>query len=235
MRFKILTIVAIFISTMAGYAQVKSLDFALAAKNGVAPSFSFENKYNFGAKKRLSIAYGARANAYFGGATDYITAPALLTSGKRSLVAFFTEYKPDKLDTLRLSQTATFSLNSKLALAYNFKKSEIGFNIDLFGFTFGGKQTGVFQASESKSLNNLSVSAKPTLFNALLISDSDRGSLNSELYYKRYINEKSALRFGLSFQFVEYTTDQILTFENDRFRLKTLMPFVAYSFNPFKK
>jgi hypothetical protein len=105
----------------------------------------------------------------------------------------------------------------------------------LFGFSFGGKQTGVFQASESKSLNNLTVSAKPTLFNALLISDSDRGSLNSELYYKRYINEKSALRFGLSFQFVEYTTDRILTFENDRFRLKTLMPFVAYSFNPFKK
>lgn len=235
MNLKIITLVAILIVTNSVHAQVKSFDFALAAKNGIAPSFSFESKYNFGAKKRFSIAYGARANAYFGGETDYITAPALLTSGKRSLAAFFTEYKPDKLDTLRLSKTSAFSLNSKLAFAYNFKKSEIGFNIDLFGFTFGGKQSAVFHAAESNSLNNLTVSAKPTLFNALLISDSDRGSLNSELYYKRYINEKSAFRFGISFQFLEYTTDRILTFENDRYRMKTLMPFVAYSFNPFKK
>jgi hypothetical protein len=126
------------------------------------------------------------------------------------------------------------ALNSKIVLQYRFKKSDIGFNIDVFGVTFGGNQSGIFRASESKPLNNSTQTAKPTPFNLLLISDSDRGSLNSELYYRYWIKKTSALRVGLSFQFVEYKTSRILTFENDRYRIKPLMPFIAYSFNPFK-
>ena len=133
-----------------------------------------------------------------------------------------------------MKKTGIIAFNSKIVVQYRFKKSDLGFNIDVFGVTFGGSQTGIFRASDSKSLNKTTQTAKPTPFNLLLISDSDRGSLNSELYYRYWIKKNAALRLGLSFQFVEYKSNKILTFENDRYRIKPLMPFIAYSFNPFK-
>ena len=234
---KILLTIGLIGLGLVSYAQKseKSFDIALAAKNAIfAPSLSFEKNYGLGSKKKFSIGWGVRANAVFGGAGNYITAPALLTSGKRSLVAFFTEYKNDKLDTLDLKKTGIVAFNSKIVLQYRFKKSDLGFNIDVFGVTFGGNQSGIFRASDSKSLNKTQQTAKPAPFNLLLISDSDRGSLNSELYYRYWIKKNAALRVGLSFQFVEYKASKILTYENDRYRIKPLMPFIAYSFNPFK-
>jgi hypothetical protein len=44
------------------------------------------------------------------------------------------------------------------------------------------------------------------------------------------IDSKWSLRTGLSFQFLEYKTDRLLTFENDRFRHKILQPFLAISY-----
>jgi hypothetical protein len=67
------------------------------------------------------------------------------------------------------------------------------------------------------------------MLNALLISDNDRGSLNSELYGRYWLTDKIGLRAGASFQFTEYTTNRKLTFENDRFRNKILMPFAGIS------
>ena len=73
--------------------------------------------------------------------------------------------------------------------------------------------------------------AKPTVFNLLLVSDSDKGSLNSELYVRYKINPKISLRGGFNFQFNEYTTLRKLTFENDRFRAKNLLPLLAVSYH----
>jgi hypothetical protein len=223
----------VLISILLGYAcvQAQTIDVALAAKRGIAPSISIDKFYG----KKFRIGLGIRTTAFVGGQQNYITAPAMLTSGKRSLAAFFTEYKNEKLDTLTLSHSTTCAINTKLSFEYNFRKGGIGFNIDVAGFTIGPKQKSNFWTSENITLNNTNQVAKPTPYNFLLISDSDRGSLNSELYYKRQILKKNSLRFGLSFQFVEYKTNKKLTFDNDRFRYKTLMPFIAYSFQPFNK
>jgi hypothetical protein len=229
---KLLFLFCIAISVSNSKAQV--LDFALAAKNEFSPSFSYEKTYGLGLNKRFQIGWGIRANSYFSGKKPFITAPAELTSGKKSIAAFFTEYRPEYLDTLQLTKAAVVSINSKIVLQYKFKKSEIGFNIDALGFSLGAMQSGTFFAKESTTFNKSQQTAKPTGINILLISDSDRGSLNSELYYRHWIKNKSALRVGISFQFIEYTTSNKLTFENDRFRAKTLMPFIAYSFKPFK-
>lgn len=213
----------------------QSLDFAVAAKKEFAPSVSFQKTYDFGKKKNFQLGWGIRANGYFSGQKEYLTAPALLTSGKQSLAAFFTEYNPAKIDTINFAKSSLVSFNTLIVLQYSFKKSVIGFNIDALGFTLGSEQSGVFRASESPSLNKTTQTASPTPFNVLLISDSDRGSLNSEIYYKQTLKNQNALRFGLSFQFMEYTSKQILTYENDRFRHKSLMPFVAYTLNLRKK
>lgn len=213
----------------------QSLDFAVATKKEFAPSASFQKTYDLGKKKNFQLGWGIRANGYFSGEKEYLTAPALLTSGKQSLAAFFTEYNPAKIDTINFSKSSLVSVNALIILQYYFKKSAIGFNIDAVGFTVGGAQSGVFRAVESPSLNKTTQTASPTPINVLLISDSDRGSLNSELYFKQTLKNQNALRFGLSFQFMEYTTKQLLTFENDRFRHKSLMPFVAYTINLRKK
>lgn len=229
---KLLFFLCFTFSISISKAQV--FDFAVAAKNEFSPSFSFEKTYGLGINKRFQIGWGIRANGYFSGAKPFITAPAELTSGKKSIAAFFTEYRPEYLDTLQLTKATVISINSKIVLQYKFKKSDIGFNIDALGFTLGAMQSGTFYAKESATWNKSKQTAKPTALNILLISDSDRGSLNSELYYRYWLNKKSALRAGVSFQFIEYTTKNKLTFDNDRFRAKTLMPFIAYSFKPFK-
>lgn len=216
-------------------AWSQSIDFAIAAKKEFAPSASYQKTYDLGKKKKFQIGWGVRANGYFSGEKEYLTAPALLTSGKQSLAAFFTEYNPAKIDTVNFSKSSLLSFNALIILQYSFKKSAIGFNIDALGFTLGGKQNGVFRASESPLLNKTTQMASPTPFNVLLISDSDRGSLNSEIFFKQTLKNQNALRFGLSFQFMEYTTKQVLTYENDRFRHKSLMPFVAYTLNIRKK
>ena len=69
-------------------------------------------------------------------------------------------------------------------------------------------------------------SASPTPFNILLVSDNDRGSLNSEFYGKYLLNEKWAVKLGAQFLFTEYTTQtkvQQFPQANDRFRNKPLL------------
>ena len=116
-------------------------------------------------------------------------------------------------------------------LQYSFRKLDVGFNIDAIGATVGGQQKGTFVAkSTGSSFYGTQQTAKPTGFNLLLVSDNDLGSLNSELYGRYWFKETIGLRIGASFQFTEYTTSQKLTFENDRFRNKALMPFIGISF-----
>jgi hypothetical protein len=202
------------------------IDVAVAAKKEVAVAFSYDKFWG----NRFKLGLGLRSNIYQTGPKDYITAPALLTSGRRSIAAFFTSYKNEKLDTLQLESVLIANLNTKLSLEYRLKKElSIGFNIDLLGFTVGKKSEGIFIASENKQFHKRRFNAKPSPYNFMLISDSDRGSLNSELYLRKNINEKNLLRFGASFQFIEYKTSQELSFDNDRFRRKTLMPFISYS------
>lgn len=202
------------------------LDAAIAFRDGFSPSVSWQKLYG---KKNFKIGFGLRAGAYFSGDKELLTAPAKLTSGRQSIVAFFTEYNPEKIDTMQVQNTAVASLNSMIVLQYSLKKLDFGFNIDALGFTVGPRQNGIFQAIESPEFNNTTQELRPTSFNLLLISDSDIGSLNSELFLRYNLNEKSGLRLALGFQFIEYTAAKKLTFDNDRYRLKTLLPVIAYS------
>jgi hypothetical protein len=227
--YKIITIGTIVFITLSQSSLAQRLDVALAARDGFSPSISFQKVYGIGQKKNFKIGWGIRANGYFSKGTKLITAPYQLTSGKPSIIGFFTEYKLDKLDTIAVNNTGILSFNSTIVLEYSIKKLDLGFNIDAFGFTLGAQQGGILSASQEPSLDNSTQNLKPTAFNLLLVSDSDIGSLNSELYARYWLSEKDGLRLGLSFQFIEYTADRKLTYDNDRFRLKTLMPMIGFT------
>jgi hypothetical protein len=212
--------------------RYRTADVAVAFGSGFAPALSYNQYYG----KKFKYGFGVRFTSFNAGQTDLITAPAKLTAGKESLAAFFEPKKiTSQLDTLRLSNSQSNSLNLSINLQYSITpKIEVGFNIDAVGLSFGGKQSGTFIAKQTdaqgKTNNNKVQMGSPTSFNLLLISDSDIGNLNSELYGRYWLNDKFGIRAGLGFQFVEYTATQKLAFDNDRFRGKFLQPMVAISY-----
>lgn len=208
-----------------------TIDFAVAAGSGFSPAFSAQKLWGFGKNGKFKIGTGIRLTYFGSGSKDLITAPARITSRQTGPQVLFSKIYEESLDTLKLPNTSVIYLNIPIHLQYSFNDHfEIGFNIDALGLSFGKKQTGIFRASDSKSLNNSSQSAKPTLINVLLVSDNDIGSLNSELYARYWVKENIGIKAGISFQFIEYRTENILTLENDRFRSKNLLPMVSVSY-----
>lgn len=228
-----LTVTLLTISHLS-FSQSKNqryADLSIAAVGGFSPALSYNYNWGLGKKGKFKIGTGIRFTYFAGQHKDLITAPATLTSGEKGPQVLFKENILSNLDTLHVAKVGVGYLNIPIHLQYSFsQKFEVGFNIDAIGISFGSKQNGTFYASDSRSLNKSSQSAKPTFFNALLVSDNDLGSLNSELYARYWVNDKIGIRAGLSFQFIEYTTDKVLTFENDRFRTKNLLPMIALSY-----
>ncbi len=234
-KLLIIIIIIMLVASMPSlYAQSRNsqyIDLSVAASGGFSPALSYNYLWGIGKKGEFRIGTGARLTYFASGSRDFITAPARLTSGQTGPQVLFVENITANLDTLHLNKASVFYLNIPIHLQYSFsQKFDIGFNIDAIGLSFGSRQSGKFYASNSQTLNGSTQSAKPTVFNLLLVSDNDLGSLNSELYARYWLNNRTAIRLGASFQFIEYTTNRLLTLENDRFRSKNLMPMVAVSF-----
>lgn len=215
----------------------KTADVGVAAGNGFLSAFSFTKMYGVGKTHKFKIGYGVRLSNYFGKDLSARTAPASLTSGKASIAALVSDDIVANIDTFQLKTLQTNSLNLSINLQYALSsKVEAGINIDAIGFSFGGKQSGSLISKRSKRTftdGTLVSEASPTSFNALLISDSDLGSLNSEVYARYWLTEKIGIRAGLSFIFSEYTTTKKVAVageQNDRWRYKGLLPLVAISF-----
>lgn len=182
-------------------------------------SAAFIHQWHLGKKKKFSLGLGGRLTSYLGKNQYYLTAPAIITSGKKGPQVFFLENINENIDSLLIE---TGQLNAFNA-GYQFNpKLSIGFNIDLFGLALGAKQQGRYFEGNAGKLT----SARPTVGNILLVSDNDIGSLNSELYARFHFNEAWGIKGGLQFLFTEYTTDtdvQQRPEPNDRFRNKSTL------------
>jgi len=194
-------------------------------------------------KKNFKLGLGTRLTSSFGSNNlEYITAPAILTSGQTGPGVFFAEQITQNIDTLSLNATQLNALNAYLALRFDFaQKWGIEFNIDLTGFSFGGnKEAKLIYGDGIQSIQNSK--AKPTFFNALLISDNDLGSLNSALMLSYKIKSQLKVIAGASFLFNEYTLESPVTYTNsigtkvnaERYRTKQLMFGVGINY-VFKK
>lgn len=221
--------------------STKEAGVTLATNGGTsALAFSVAQYWGFGKKKKnFKVGIGARLTSSIGSnKLEYITAPAILTSGQTGPGVFFASQIPENIDTLTLNGSQVNSFNLFLALRYDFaKKWGLEFNIDLIGASFGGSRTAVLNYGDEAGFTKLT-SAKPTALNALLISDNDHGSLNSELMIFYYVNSNLKVKVGASFLFSEYTIDNAPTYtnsnanriSNDRFRSKALMMAVGVNY-----
>lgn len=218
-------------------ATTQTLDVGLATKGSVTTvALSINRLYGLWQSRRFRIGYGLRLTSAFGRNTDYKTAPPELVKGegKGSVIGLFTKDLDENIDTLRLPQTQGYSVNTSFNLEYVLsRRVELGFNIDVIGFTFGPTQNGTFIANSPvrSPLSGTVQEARLTTFNVLLGDKSDRGSLNSEGYVRYRLNPRFSLRTGLSFQFNEYTTANKLTFGNDRFRSSNLRVLLAAAYH----
>ncbi len=203
----------------------QSASFTTAfGENQFTTSLNYRYLWNFGKHKQWQMGSGVRLTNNFGRKNYYITAPAKLTSGKTGPSVFFAEQIIPNIDSLYINKSQVNALNITVNFGYKINdKFSVGFDIDAIGFSFGRKQpTTYFGNGGAVAAAN----AKPTGFNILLISDNDRGSLNSEFFGQYNINKKWSAKLGFQFLFTEYTTDtKVQTTptgeKNDRFRNKS--------------
>ena len=151
----------------------------------VSGAVSYVYNWKIGKRKKWEAGFGARFTSYFGSNLYFKTAPAKLTSGKTGPGVLFADDIKPNIDSVLFPKAQVNALNLSLNFGYNFtKKFSLGLNIDAIGFSFGKKQSGIYYGNNFAS--GVAVTARPTGFNLLLISDNDKGSLNSELFVKSF-------------------------------------------------
>jgi hypothetical protein len=207
--------------------------------NQYAPSMAWNHLHGIGKKKNFKIGYGVRWSSYIGsGFKDYQTAPAKFTSGQQGPQVLFSDYVNSNIDTVKVSSPYVGMANIYVQLQYTFfKKLDLGFNIDVFGFSYGSKENVSYsQNIDAASLITppSNIEATPTTLNLLLISDNDIGGLNSEFYLRYWITNKWAVKGIFTFIFSEYTTNTALRLGNDRFRNKAVLFGLGVTYCPFK-
>jgi hypothetical protein len=226
---KLTIIIALFAVTSKVNAQKnnstdKSASFTVAfGSKQFSTALAYQHLWKLGKKQRAQIGLGTRFTSNFGNNVFYRTAPAALTSGKTGPAAMFANDITQNIDSVSYKKTQVNALNLSINLAYTvYKKITLGFSIDAVGFSFGGKQNGIYYANNGVGT---ATTAKPSSFNVLLISDNDKGSLNSEFYARYKFNNNWGVKLGFQFLFTEYTTaTEVQTTpdgqKNDRFRNK---------------
>lgn len=231
MKIVVLPCALLLVSFVAPAQRISSYADATlgGAKYQGTLALSYVHLWHFGEKQKLGIGIGGRFTSYFGANQYYITAPAQLTSGSTSPLIIFQDNIAANIDTFLIKSPQVNCLNLSINIDYQIsKKLTAGFNIDAIGFSFGGNRNGNYINGPVPK----TVDATPTSFNILLVSDNDRGSLNSEFLAKYSLNELWKIKVGAQFLFTEYTTSsKVQTFpnENDRFRNKSLLFCVGVS------
>jgi len=184
-----------------------SITGAIGDSQGSA-SIEYFHNWKLGKSAKILIGLGGRFTSYFGADQFYSSAPASLANDE------------SKVDSLLLASANVNAVNIAIHLGYQLSpKINVGFDIDALGFSFGSKQDGFYLSNNQGQ----GTSAKPTAFNALLVGNNDRGTLNSELYARYFFNERLGIKVAYQYLFTEYTTDtevQQSPESNDRFRNK---------------
>lgn len=187
----------------------------------------------------LKVGYGVRFTSFVAANKFYVTAPAKYTSPVQGLGTIFSKTIQENIDTITTPTANTNSLNAVIYIEYAIlKKIDVGFNIDVVGFSFGSeKDFNIISSSFDPNQPPLQ-RGSPTRLNLLLTSDNDIGSLNSEFFVRYWVKEKVGLRAGMTFLFSEYRLRNDLSFDsgrimNDRYRYKATMIMAGITYKPF--
>jgi hypothetical protein len=184
-------------------------------------ALSWNRTHGLGSSNKFRLGYGVRISSLSGKNIVYTSAPA-------NLAADLT-----KVDTLNIEKSGTVGLNAVINIQYQLSsKFLLGFNIDAIGVGLGSETTGNFISSDNNGkFPAVQQKLTPTGTNVLLVGNNDIGQLKSEIFIGYDFSEKIGARLGLDLTFSEYKTATKLTNDNDRFRNKANLLFLAVSYN----
>jgi hypothetical protein len=208
---------------------------ASVGKNEQTLAFSGLYNWRVAFKNRFKVGLGVRSSHYFGQNQYFETAPAKFTTNQEGPQVLFVPSVPGNIDSLKVGSAYVHSLNLMLNLEFAITpKWDIGTNIDLIGFSFGSANDISHISSYYPVESSPQFSAKASFNNLLLISDNDKGSLNSEFYGRYHLNDRWAINGGATFIFSELQTSKGFDFGNDLFRRKAFLGTVGVSWYPFR-
>lgn len=222
------------------------VDIGIAySTNNYHPSIAYYQLINIGEKKMFSLGWTTRLSAFYGSNLDYYTAPARLTRGKTGFNALGTPLLVKNIDTVRYDKVSMTSLNIGIRAQINLGRIELGASADVVGLTIGKSRTGAYKSSDGQfMLNdtaryfqgvNASQQAKPSRFNARLLGDNNIGTLMTEVYARVHITKRVAIKAGYQWLITETTVDnRDIIADNDRFRNRVGMPYVAVTLPVFQ-
>jgi hypothetical protein len=181
-------------------------------------SVSLGHIHGLGARKQWRLGYGARFSTFANNGTKhYVSAiPSMYL-------------KSEKMDTLNITKAAQSNLVVFISANYRIKrKIELGFNIDLVGYSFATSKAVNFVGNGVTT----PTTAKGNVPTALLVGANDLGMLKSEFNIGYQLSNQWMIRLGLNSLLTEYKTDTELQTGNTRFRGTGIIPFVAVRFSP---
>lgn len=172
---------------------------------------------------------GAASRATYLGSGDRfkfgLNGRATFVSGNLSLGAADPRLPRAATDTMEVSSAA---LMLNVGINFGVEISEqwaAGMNIDLFGFSVGADQIASYRSTPASTAQSVNVSpGSPNIFGG---GSGDQGSLNSEFFVTRILNERYAVRAGLSHQLTEYAADLPLDSNTKRFRRYDNLVFIG--------
>jgi len=173
--------------------------------NGKNAILSINGYYNWTFfADRLAFGLGGRHTSFFG--SEYKALP--VTGGDGQFMS--------------IQDPQIHALNAAFFSSFRYDKFAAGFNIDLFGISYGPKK----KATEFSN----GLSGKPASTNILKGAAKDKGTLNSEFWLGYYLNPQCLLRLGLAHFVAEYKTDQADATGNNRFREFEDYHFLAFTY-----
>lgn len=195
------------VSLLSRINQFADLSGTAGDRQGTT-SVAYIYDWRLGLKKRWEIGVGARWTSYFGTKRDFTTAPGRLArSTTIPFVIVFAGQETQNWDTLTVQRPSVNSINLSANFGYAINtKWSAGFNIDLIGFSFGRKGSGILT---SNGLTRNEPNTKPTAFNVLLTGDNDYGNLASEFFLKYQLDKRWGIRAIYELYFAEYKTSTV--------------------------
>jgi len=206
--------------------QETYLHGGLAFGSGSLLTAGFYHNWNFGSRTRIArtvfLGTGLRFTGFGGRNTIFTSAPPSM-------------FGTNATDSLFGPEPSIYAVNSFINFGYNFNpKVQIGFDLDLLGFSFGPTGNPGFISGGDTT----SSSASPTPLNVMLVGARDRGTLQGGPYFRYKFTDHFSARIKVHTLFTELRTTKILQTmpeENKRFRNSAYLfgVGVSYIFNRY--
>jgi len=193
-----------------------NIDLSLAGlANSQIVSLGLWEEWGLGKNQAWKVGYGVRLSSYFGNQINHFSAPPDFYNDEATR------------DSVWVGKPQMSNIALYIGAGYVIKdRVEIGFNIDVVGYTFGGDKAATYIGAG----NEVTTTVNPGSVTALLIGANDIGMVKSEFFAGYKFNDKFKARLGWVSLFTEYRTPTELQAGNTRYRGTGLMPMLSATY-----